>query len=102
MNSFIFESGPLANRYQGSSRMYKKDKETVDDFFFVVYYVYYTNFKILYELQKVLCILQKVLCILYEFSNIIRIIEGKVIIYKKVKLLNYDLDKKKDTQIQDI
>ena len=50
MNSFIFESGPLANRYQGSSRMYKKDKETVDDFFFVVYYVYYTNFKILYEL----------------------------------------------------
>ena len=50
MNSFIFESGPLANRYQGSSRMFKKDKETVDDFFFVVYYVYYTNFKILYEL----------------------------------------------------
>jgi hypothetical protein len=37
MNSFIFESGPLANRYQGSSRMFKKDKETVDDFFFVVY-----------------------------------------------------------------
>ena len=55
--------------------MFRKNKATLDGFFFVVYYVYYTNYR-MFSIQL-----------------------DDIKVGNKVKLLYYDLDRK---EIQDI